>query len=83
VGKISGLLSSEEGVTLVCGVIFFIAFFIAAFVEIRVERSIYRLMCDLITHNVDWTIDDYDRASDIRRSTTVCKTGLQDCQTAV
>lgn len=82
-GKLSGLLSSEEGVTLICGIIFFVAFFVAAFVEIRVERSIYRLICDLLTHNVDWHIDDYDRAADVRRPVTSASISMRECQTAV
>jgi len=49
---------------LICGVVFFVAFFCATFTEIRVERPLHRVLCDLLSQNVEWYIEQYDRYSD-------------------
>ena len=60
----SELLSSTEIAMLICGVVFFIAFFTATFSEIRVDRPLHRLLCDVVSQNIDWHIEPYSRELD-------------------
>ena len=57
-------LTSEEVITLTCGVMFFVAFFIAMTVEIKARHTLYKLFLRFITHNTEWTVEQYDRAKD-------------------
>lgn len=54
-------LSQSEIVTLVCGVLFFLAFFMAMYVEVKARTTIYRLFVKFIYLNQQWYIDEYDK----------------------
>lgn len=53
-------LSDSELVTLVCGVLFFLAFFVAMYVEVTARSTLYRLLLKFIYLNQQWYIDEYD-----------------------
>lgn len=53
-------LSESEMVTLVCGVLFFLAFFVAMYVEVTARNTLYRLLLKFIYLNQQWYIDEYD-----------------------
>lgn len=57
-------LSTEEVITLVCGIVFFVSFFVAMSVEIKAKHTVYQLFVKFIMRNVEYKIDDYDRAKD-------------------
>ncbi|KAL5017349.1 hypothetical protein ScPMuIL_006938 [Solemya velum] len=57
-------LTTEEIVTLSCGVMFFVAFFIAMTVEIKARHTMYKLFMKFVMHNTDWTVDPYERDRD-------------------
>lgn len=57
-------LTTEEIVTLSCGVMFFVAFFIAMTVEIKARHTMYKLFMKFVMHNTDWTVDPYERERD-------------------
>lgn len=57
-------LTTEEIVTLACGVLFFISFFVAMTVQIKARHTVYQLFVKLIMHNMEWEIDPYDRSKD-------------------
>lgn len=53
-------LSDSEIITLVCGVLFFLAFFVAMYVEVTARNTLYRLLLKFIYLNQQWYIDEYD-----------------------
>jgi len=55
-------LSKSELVTLVCGVVFFMAFFMAMYVEVKAKYTIYKLIIKFIYLNQQWYIDEYNKA---------------------
>ena len=57
-------LTTEEIITLTCGVMFFVAFFIAMTVEIKARHTLYKLFMKFLTHNTEWTVEQYDRRRD-------------------
>lgn len=57
-------LTSEEVITLTCGVMFFVAFFIAMTVEIKARHTLYKLFLRFIMHNTEWTVEQYDPSKD-------------------
>ncbi|CAC5401146.1 MARCH1_8 [Mytilus coruscus] len=57
-------LTTEEIITLGCGVAFFVAFFIAMTVEIKAKHTVYKLCMRFIMHNTEWAVDSYDRNKD-------------------
>ncbi|XP_045160186.2 E3 ubiquitin-protein ligase MARCHF8-like [Mercenaria mercenaria] len=57
-------LTSEEIITLTCGVMFFVAFFIAMTVEIKARHTLYKLFLRFIMHNTEWTVESYDPSKD-------------------
>lgn len=57
-------LSTEEVITLTCGVMFFVSFFLAMTVEIKARHTIYRLFMKFILHNTEWQIEPYNRNRD-------------------
>lgn len=57
-------LTTEEIITLTCGVMFFVAFFIAMTVEIKARHTLYKLFMKFIRHNTEWTVEQYDRKKD-------------------
>ncbi|KAJ8305809.1 hypothetical protein KUTeg_016354 [Tegillarca granosa] len=57
-------LTTEEIITLACGVMFFVAFFIAMTVEIKAKHTVYKLLMKFIMHNTEWAVDPYDRTKD-------------------
>ena len=57
-------LSTEEIITLACGVIFFVSFFVAMSVEIKAKHTVYQLFVKFIMRNMEWKIDAYDRSKD-------------------
>ncbi|CAG5120125.1 unnamed protein product [Candidula unifasciata] len=57
-------LSTEEVITLTCGVMFFVSFFLAMTVEIKARHTIYRLFVKFICHNTEWQIEAYDKNRD-------------------
>ncbi|KAH9504674.1 hypothetical protein Btru_062552 [Bulinus truncatus] len=57
-------LSTEEIITLTCGVLFFISFFAAMTVEIKAKHTVYRLFRKFIMRNTEWHIEPYDKAKD-------------------
>lgn len=57
-------LSTEEIVTLSCGVLFFVSFFIAMSVQIKAKHTIYQLFVKFIMQNMEWEIDEYDKSKD-------------------
>jgi E3 ubiquitin-protein ligase MARCH1/8 len=69
-GRISNLtrnkasLTTEEIVTLSCGVLFFVSFFIAMSVQIKAKHTIYQLFVKFIMQNMQWEIDQYDKRRD-------------------
>ena len=67
---------------LICGVIFFVAFFAATFAEIRSERPLHRLICDVLSQNVDWHIEPYNRDLDcgLSRGNSASMHAKQDSQ---
>ncbi|CAG2109832.1 unnamed protein product [Medioppia subpectinata] len=52
-------LSQSEIVTLICGVLFFLAFFMAMYVEVKARNTIYKLFVKFIYLNQQWYIDEY------------------------
>lgn len=58
-------LTTEEIITLGCGVAFFVAFFIAMTVEIKAKHTVYKLCMRFIMHNTEWAVDSYDRNKDL------------------
>ncbi|KAK6188095.1 hypothetical protein SNE40_004352 [Patella caerulea] len=58
-------LTTEEVITLTCGVMFFVSFFIAMTVEIKAKHTIYKLFTKFITHNTEWQIEPYDKSADL------------------
>ncbi|XP_067137862.1 uncharacterized protein [Centruroides vittatus] len=54
-------LTQSEIVTLVCGVLFFLAFFVAMYVEVKARNTIYKLLAKFIYLNQQWYIDEYDK----------------------
>ncbi|XP_046361614.1 E3 ubiquitin-protein ligase MARCHF4-like [Haliotis rufescens] len=57
-------LTSEEVITLACGVFFFVSFFIAMTVEIKAKHTVYKLFIKFLTQNTEWQIEPYDRSKD-------------------
>lgn len=57
-------LTTEEVITLTCGVMFFVAFFIAMTVEIKARHTLYKLFLRFIMHNTEWTVEQYDPNKD-------------------
>lgn len=57
-------LTTEEVITLTCGVMFFVAFFIAMTVEIKARHTLYKLFLRFIMQNTEWTIEPYDPNKD-------------------
>lgn len=53
-------LTHSELVTLVCGVLFFLAFFVAMYVEVTARSTLYRLLLRFVYLNQQWYIDEYD-----------------------
>uniref|UniRef100_A0A131YZT2 E3 ubiquitin-protein ligase MARCH1/8 n=1 Tax=Rhipicephalus appendiculatus TaxID=34631 RepID=A0A131YZT2_RHIAP len=56
-------LTHSEMVTLVCGVLFFLAFFVAMYVEVTARSTLYRLLLRFVYLNQQWYIDEYDAKS--------------------
>ena len=54
-------LTQSEVVTLVCGVLFFLAFFIAMYVEVKARNTLYKLLVKFVYLNQQWYIDEYDK----------------------
>ncbi|XP_035217919.1 uncharacterized protein LOC118191227 [Stegodyphus dumicola] len=54
-------LTHSEIVTLVCGVLFFLAFFIAMYVEVKSHDTLYQLLVKFIHINQQWYIDEYEK----------------------
>ncbi|CAL1538008.1 unnamed protein product [Lymnaea stagnalis] len=65
VAETKSQLTTEEVITLTCGVLFFISFFAAMTVEIKARHTVYRLFRKFITRNTEWKIEPYDKAKDI------------------
>jgi len=57
-------LTTEEVITLTCGVMFFVAFFIAMTVEIKARHTLYKLFRRFMMHNTEWTVEQYDAGKD-------------------
>ncbi|ESO88147.1 hypothetical protein LOTGIDRAFT_234708 [Lottia gigantea] len=57
-------LTTEEILTLSCGVMFFVSFFIAMTVEIKAKHTVYKLLRKFIRHNTEWQIEPYNKSSD-------------------
>lgn len=57
-------LTTEEIVTLSCGVLFFVSFFIAMSVQIKARHTVYQLFVKFIMQNMEWEIDEYDKSKD-------------------
>lgn len=57
-------LTTEEIITLSCGVLFFVSFFIAMSVQIKAKHTIYQLFIKFIVQNMEWEIDEYDQSKD-------------------
>ena len=57
-------LTTEEIITLACGIIFFVSFFVAMSVEIKAKHTLYQLFVKFINRNMEWRIDQYDRSKD-------------------
>ena len=57
-------LTTEEVITLTFGLTFFVAFFIAMTVEIKARHTLYKLFMRFITHNTEWTVEQYERCKD-------------------
>lgn len=57
-------LTTEEIITLSCGVLFFVSFFIAMSVQIKAKHTIYQLFVKFILQNMEWEIDEYDKSKD-------------------
>lgn len=59
-------LTKSEVITLVCGVLFFIAFFVAMYVEVKSRNTLYKLMTSFLYLNQQWYIDEYDKKKDVQ-----------------
>nr|KAG5700077.1 hypothetical protein BaRGS_029827 [Batillaria attramentaria] len=57
-------LTTEEIITLTCGIMFFVSFFVAMTVEIKARHTIYRLFLKFVSHNTEWQIEPYHRSKD-------------------
>ena len=57
-------LAPDEIITLTCGVVFFVSFFIAMTVQIKAKHTVYQLCVKLVMQNMEWEIEEYDRAKD-------------------
>ena len=57
-------LTTEEIITLSCGVLFFVSFFIAMSVQIKAKHTVYQLLVKFVTQNMEWEIDAYDESKD-------------------
>ena len=57
-------LTTEEIITLSCGVLFFVSFFIAMSVQIKARRTLYQVFVKFIMQNMEWEIDEYDKSKD-------------------
>lgn len=57
-------LTTEEIITLSCGVLFFISFFVAMSVQIKAKHTVYQLFLKFIMQNMEWEIDEYDKLKD-------------------
>ena len=57
-------MTTEEIVTLSCGVLFFVSFFIAMSVQIKARHTIYQLFVKFLMQNMEWEIDEYDKSKD-------------------
>ena len=64
-------LTTEEIITLSCGVLFFVSFFIAMSVQIKAKHTIYQLFVKFIMQNMQWEIDEYDKRKDRKLFKTV------------
>ncbi len=51
-------LTTEEIITLSCGVLFFVSFFIAMSVQIKAKHTVYQLCVKFVMHNMEWEIDE-------------------------
>ena len=63
-------LTTEEIITLTCGIMFFVSFFIAMTVEIKARHTIYRLFLKFLSHNTEWQIEPYQRVKDFELTGT-------------
>ncbi|CAM1329054.1 Uncharacterised protein g9915 [Pycnogonum litorale] len=54
-------LTESEIVTLICGILFFIAFFLAMYVEVKARSNIYRLFLKFLYLNQQWYFDEYEK----------------------
>lgn len=57
-------LTTEEIITLSCGVLFFVSFFVAMSVQIKAKHTVYQLFLKFIMQNMEWEIDEYDKFKD-------------------
>lgn len=57
-------LSTEEVITLTCGVLFFVSFFLAMTVEIKARHTVYSLFLKFILQNTIWYIEPYEKSRD-------------------
>lgn len=76
-------LSTEEIITLSCGVMFFVSFFIAMTVEIKAKHTVYKLFAKFIMQNMEWKIDSYARETDYDIIHPVWKSGLNDGRSVI
>lgn len=58
-------LTTEEIITLTCGIMFFVSFFVAMTVEIKARHTIYRLFLKFVSHNTEWQIEPYYKTKDL------------------
>lgn len=54
-------LTQSEVITLVCGVVFFLAFFCAMYVEVKARNTLYKLLVKFVYLNQQWYIDEYEK----------------------
>lgn len=57
-------MTTIEGVTLVSGLLFFVAFVVALITQIKAKDNMYHLILQCFATNTEWRIDNYKRSCD-------------------
>lgn len=57
-------MTSIEGMTLISGLLFFVAFVVALVTQIKAKDNVYHLVLQFFAINTKWKIDNYKKSSD-------------------
>ena len=62
------ILTSEEAISLACGIMFFVAFFVSITAHVKSHTNIFQLLMQFLALNREWEIYEFDRTCDSKWS---------------